>query len=176
MPLPRRLYLHRERSGLSVAEYFKRVRWKRRPAVDRLQRSAAGAYIGFASFHAHHARGHSGQGVAWDFAESVCRARLRRTAERIREKPMKTFAVVLGLGLVCAAGAAQGVNCNMQGYKAVDGLQADGDRRSGDADVAGRSGAGAAGAVWTARRPAGGGGAGGAQDAAGAVGGCWARI
>jgi hypothetical protein len=37
---------------------------------------------------------------------------------------MKTFAVVLGLGLVCAAGAAQGVNCNMQGYKAVDGLQA----------------------------------------------------
>src|ERR1017187_7519718 len=57
-----------------------------------------------------------GSRAAWDFAESVCRVRLRRTAERIRKSQMKTFAVVLELGLVCAAGAAQGVNCNMQGY------------------------------------------------------------
>ena len=43
---------------------------------------------------------------------------------------MKRIAVVLGLGmglglgLISAVGAAQGMNCNMQGYKAVDGLKA----------------------------------------------------
>ena len=37
---------------------------------------------------------------------------------------MKIFAVALGLGLFAVAGVAQAVNCNMQDYKAVDGLQA----------------------------------------------------
>ena len=37
---------------------------------------------------------------------------------------MKRIAVVLGLGLSSAMGVAQGVNCNMQAYKAVDGLRA----------------------------------------------------
>jgi hypothetical protein len=37
---------------------------------------------------------------------------------------MKRVAVVLGLGLFCVAGIAQ-VSCNMQGYKAVDGLRAE---------------------------------------------------
>ena len=36
---------------------------------------------------------------------------------------MKRVAVVLGLGLFCVAGVAQGVSCNMQDYKAVDGLR-----------------------------------------------------
>ena len=35
---------------------------------------------------------------------------------------MKRVAVVVGLGLFCVAGVAQ-VSCNMQGYKAVDGLR-----------------------------------------------------
>ena len=37
---------------------------------------------------------------------------------------MKRIAVVMGLGMFAAVGAAQGMNCNMQGYKAVDGLRA----------------------------------------------------
>ncbi len=37
---------------------------------------------------------------------------------------MKLFAIVLGLGLSSAICAAQGVKCDMQGYKAVDGLRA----------------------------------------------------
>ena len=37
---------------------------------------------------------------------------------------MKRIAVVLGLGLISAMGAAQGVKCDMQGYKAVDGVRA----------------------------------------------------
>jgi hypothetical protein len=39
---------------------------------------------------------------------------------------MRRHAVVLGLGLglLSGVGAAQGMNCNMQGYKAVDGLRA----------------------------------------------------
>jgi hypothetical protein len=37
---------------------------------------------------------------------------------------MKLLAVVMGLGMSCAMGAAQGANCNMQGYKPVDGLKA----------------------------------------------------
>src|ERR1035437_8799274 len=37
---------------------------------------------------------------------------------------MKSLAVVLGLGMLSVVGAAQSVNCNMQGYKAVDGLRA----------------------------------------------------
>ncbi|MGA1983289.1 MAG: hypothetical protein ABSG84_12590 [Acidobacteriaceae bacterium] len=43
---------------------------------------------------------------------------------------MKTFAAVLGLGMFAAVGAAQGVNCNMQGYKAVDGVRAVADGKS----------------------------------------------
>ena len=38
---------------------------------------------------------------------------------------MKRLAVVLGLGLGAGAGVAQGVNCNMLGYKAADGLRAE---------------------------------------------------
>ena len=41
-----------------------------------------------------------------------------------KRKPMKLLAVVLGLTMISAVGAAQGMNCNMQGYKAVDGLKA----------------------------------------------------
>jgi hypothetical protein len=37
---------------------------------------------------------------------------------------MNRFVVVLGLGLLPMACAAQGVNCSMQGYKAVDGVTA----------------------------------------------------
>jgi hypothetical protein len=33
-------------------------------------------------------------------------------------------AMVLGLGVSCASGFAQGANCNMQSYKAVDGVRA----------------------------------------------------
>src|SRR5271163_2557184 len=40
------------------------------------------------------------------------------------ERPMKLFAVVLGLGLSSAIGAAQGLKCSMQDYKAVDGVKA----------------------------------------------------
>jgi hypothetical protein len=43
---------------------------------------------------------------------------------------MKNFAAVLGLGLFAVAGAAQGVNCNMQDYKAVDGVRAVADGKS----------------------------------------------
>jgi hypothetical protein len=43
---------------------------------------------------------------------------------------MKNFAAVLGLGLFAIAGAAQGVNCNMQDYKAVDGVRAVADGKS----------------------------------------------
>src|ERR1039458_260155 len=45
-------------------------------------------------------------------------------------RPMKNFAAVLGLGLFAVAGAAQGVNCNMQDYKAVDGVRAVADGKS----------------------------------------------
>ena len=37
---------------------------------------------------------------------------------------VKLFAVVLGLGLSSAIGAAQGLKCSMQDYKAVDGVRA----------------------------------------------------
>jgi hypothetical protein len=37
---------------------------------------------------------------------------------------MKSLALVLSLGFLSVAAAGQGVNCNMQGYKAVDGLTA----------------------------------------------------
>ena len=37
---------------------------------------------------------------------------------------MKSLAVVLSLGFLSVAAAGQGVNCNMQGYKAVDGVTA----------------------------------------------------
>src|ERR1035437_8664816 len=37
---------------------------------------------------------------------------------------MKSLAVVLGLGMLSVVGAAQSIYCNMQGYKAVDGLRA----------------------------------------------------
>ncbi|HEY4382097.1 MAG TPA: hypothetical protein VGN01_17240 [Acidobacteriaceae bacterium] len=37
---------------------------------------------------------------------------------------MKPLAVVLGLGMLSGVGAAQGVTCKMQDYKAVDGLRA----------------------------------------------------
>ncbi len=37
---------------------------------------------------------------------------------------MKMLAVVLGLGMISVAGAAQDVNCKMQAYKAVDGVRA----------------------------------------------------
>jgi hypothetical protein len=40
------------------------------------------------------------------------------------EKPMKLIAVVLGLGVSSAICAAQGVKCDMQGYRAVDGVRA----------------------------------------------------
>jgi hypothetical protein len=40
------------------------------------------------------------------------------------EKSMKLLAFVLGLGLGSVGAAAQGVTCNMQDYKAVDGLHA----------------------------------------------------
>src|ERR1035437_564782 len=43
---------------------------------------------------------------------------------------MKSFAVVLGIGLFSVVGAAQGVSCNMQDYKAVDGVRAAADRQS----------------------------------------------
>jgi hypothetical protein len=45
-------------------------------------------------------------------------------AERDWKKSMKLLIVVLGLGLSSVVGAAQGVTCNMQDYKAVDGLHA----------------------------------------------------
>ena len=38
---------------------------------------------------------------------------------------MKLLAIVLGLGLGAGAGVAQGVNCDMQGYKPADGLRAE---------------------------------------------------
>jgi hypothetical protein len=38
---------------------------------------------------------------------------------------MKPLAVVLGLGMIAGAGVAQGVNCDMQGYKPADGLRAE---------------------------------------------------
>jgi len=37
---------------------------------------------------------------------------------------MKLIAVVLGLGVSSAICAAQGVKCDMQGYRAVDGVRA----------------------------------------------------
>src|SRR5579864_7130819 len=37
---------------------------------------------------------------------------------------MKALAVVLGLGMLSVVGLAQGVNCDMQGYKTVDGVRA----------------------------------------------------
>jgi hypothetical protein len=37
---------------------------------------------------------------------------------------MKHLVVMLGLGLTSAIGAAQAMNCNMQGYKAVEGVRA----------------------------------------------------
>jgi hypothetical protein len=37
---------------------------------------------------------------------------------------MKLLAIVVGLGMLCNVGAAQGVNCSMQDYKAADGLRA----------------------------------------------------
>jgi hypothetical protein len=36
---------------------------------------------------------------------------------------MKMLAAVLGLGMISGVGAAQGVICNMQGFKAVDGIR-----------------------------------------------------
>ena len=38
---------------------------------------------------------------------------------------MKSLAIVLGLGLSCGTGAAQGLNCNMQDYRSVDGMKAE---------------------------------------------------
>ena len=60
-------------------------------------------------------------GVACDVANLIVARACGRANE---EKPMKLIAVVLGLGLSSAMGVAQGVNCNMQAYKAVDGLRA----------------------------------------------------
>ncbi len=51
---------------------------------------------------------------------------MRWTAIRSeKDEPMKVLAVLVGLGLCSVAGAAQGVKCDMQGYKAVDGLRAE---------------------------------------------------
>jgi hypothetical protein len=55
------------------------------------------------------------------------------TAERNRKKPMKIFAVVLGLGLSGLSGVAagaQGVTCDMRDYKTVDGVRAVADGKS----------------------------------------------
>ncbi|HEX9200555.1 MAG TPA: hypothetical protein VF865_13405, partial [Acidobacteriaceae bacterium] len=53
---------------------------------------------------------------------------MRWTAIRSeKDEPMKVLAVLVGLGLCSVAGAAQGVKCDMQGYKAVDGLRAEAD-------------------------------------------------
>jgi hypothetical protein len=38
---------------------------------------------------------------------------------------MRLFAVTLGFAMLSVAGTAQGVNCNMQGYKAVEGIRAE---------------------------------------------------
>jgi hypothetical protein len=43
---------------------------------------------------------------------------------------MKALAVVLSLGLFSAMSVAQSLNCNMQEYKAVDGVKADWDHKS----------------------------------------------
>ena len=43
---------------------------------------------------------------------------------------MKTFAMVLGLGLFSVVGAAQGVKCDLRDYKAIDGLHATADGKS----------------------------------------------
>ena len=88
---------------------------------------------------------------------------------------MKLFAVVLGLGLSSAICAAQGVNCNMQGYKAVDGVRAVASSGRGDAELAGRGAAGVARGVCAARWAARGGGAGGAQGGRAGAGWCWAK-
>jgi hypothetical protein len=41
-----------------------------------------------------------------------------------QDEEMKPLVAMLNLGMMCAVGTAQGVNCNMQGYKSADGLRA----------------------------------------------------
>jgi hypothetical protein len=54
----------------------------------------------------------------------------RGRAVKDRAKHMKAFIAALGLALTTGMGAAQGLDCNMQAYKAVDGIAAVSDHKS----------------------------------------------
>ena len=71
-------------------------------------------YIGSASCHVDFQ-------VACEVQDSVCRTSMRPSE---MGKMTQLLAVVLGLGLGSMVGLAQGVNCNMQDYRAADGLHA----------------------------------------------------
>src|SRR5690242_13472499 len=58
----------------------------------------------------------------WALAESFRAAQITERAERFR---MKSVVVLLGLALSAVAAGAQGMRCDMQGYKTADGLKAE---------------------------------------------------
>ena len=68
---------------------------------------------------------------------------------------MKFRGLLLSLAMLTGVGSAQSLHCNLQDYKAMDGLKAEASGSTLIHDLAGRRRAAAPGPFYAAQRPAG---------------------